>query len=135
MDVCLFFFSWMFFFRTAKIKEEFNVLICSRLRIMNLYISRTPDIRWKDKMSKSRSSLPQVGCARGANTFSSHNQFLTNESLTRPVHLGFLVTLNQILGGDSSNQANNETNKNHHRRCARTCDRMATPLGKVLFST
>jgi hypothetical protein len=36
----------------------------------------------------------------GANTFPSHNQFLTLESLTKTVHSGFLVTLNQILGGD-----------------------------------
>ena len=43
---------------------------------------------------KPQSSLPQVGCARGSNTFPSHNQFLTHESLTRPVHSGFLVTLN-----------------------------------------
>jgi len=49
--------------------------------------------------SKPRSSLPQVGCVRGANTFPDHNQSLTRESLTRPVHLGFLVTLNEILGG------------------------------------
>ena len=41
------------------------------------------------------------GCARGANTFPNHNQFLTCESLTKLVHLGFLVTLNEILGGDS----------------------------------
>ena len=36
--------------------------------------------------SNSRSSLPQVGCVRGANTFPNHNQSLTRESLTRPVH-------------------------------------------------
>jgi hypothetical protein len=50
---------------------------------------------------KPQSSIPQAGCARGANTFPSHNQFLTHESLTRLVHSDFLVTLNQILGGDS----------------------------------
>jgi hypothetical protein len=60
--------------------------------------------------SKSQSSLPQVGCVRGANTFPNHNQSLTRESLTRPVHPGFLVTLNQILGGDSQ-QINQQTMK------------------------
>jgi hypothetical protein len=38
---------------------------------------------------KSRSSLPQVGCARGANTFPSHNQSLTLESLTMTSTFGF----------------------------------------------
>ena len=51
--------------------------------------------------SKPRSNLPQVGCVRGDNTFPNHNQSLTCESLTRPVHPDFLVTLNEILGGDS----------------------------------
>jgi hypothetical protein len=40
--------------------------------------------------------------------FPSHNQSLTRESLKRPIHPGFLVTFNQILGGDSSNQANEQ---------------------------
>jgi hypothetical protein len=52
--------------------------------------------------SKPRSSLPQVGCVRGVNTFPNHNQSLTRESLTRPAHRGFLVT--KILGGDSQEQ-------------------------------
>ena len=38
---------------------------------------------------KSQSSLPQVGCVRDANTFPSHNQCLTHESLTRLVQPGF----------------------------------------------
>jgi len=44
--MCVFVFVfvlWMFLFiydRIAKNKEEFNILICSRLRIMNLHVSR-----------------------------------------------------------------------------------------------
>ena len=38
---------------------------------------------------KPRSSLPHVGCARGANTFPSHNQSLTRESLTKTNTFGF----------------------------------------------
>jgi len=59
--------------------------------------------------SNSRSSLPQVGCVRGANTFPNHNQSLTRESLTRPVHPVFLVAFNKLLGGDS-----NEPNQIKH---------------------
>jgi hypothetical protein len=55
---------------------------------------------------KPQSSLSQVRCARGANTFPSHNQFLICESLTRIVHPGFLLTLNQILSGDSQEPTN-----------------------------
>jgi hypothetical protein len=44
---CVFvFFLMMFFYdKNTKTKEEFNVLICSRLRIKNFNISRIPDIR------------------------------------------------------------------------------------------
>jgi len=58
---------------------------------MNLHVSRISKIRWKNiifqnffSTSKTQSSLPQVGCVRGANIFLNHNQFLTRESLTRP---------------------------------------------------
>jgi len=64
--VCMFFMDVFIYDKIAKIKKEFNILIGSR--------------------SKSRSSLSQVGCVRGANTFSNHNQSLTRESLTRPVY-------------------------------------------------
>jgi 3-hydroxymyristoyl/3-hydroxydecanoyl-(acyl carrier protein) dehydratase len=135
------FFLWMYFFndKTAKIKEEFNILICSRLRIMNLHVSRIPNIRWKDKIfhfntSKSQSSLPQLGCVRGANTFPNHNQFFTDEFLTRPVHPGFLVILNQILGGDS--QRTKQQKQKSPTKVARvTFNRMTTPLEKVSFLT
>jgi len=40
---------------------------------------------------KPQSSLPQVRCARGANTFSSHNYSLTLESLTRPIQPSFSI--------------------------------------------
>jgi hypothetical protein len=48
--VCIFLFYFMDFFydKIAKNKEEFNILICSRSRIMNLYVSRISNIRWKD---------------------------------------------------------------------------------------
>ena len=42
--VCIF--LWMFFYdKITKNKEEFNILICSRLRIMNLHVSRISNIR------------------------------------------------------------------------------------------
>jgi hypothetical protein len=69
---------------------------------------------WQDNFQnllnciKPQSSLPQVGCARVANTFPNHNQSLTHEFMTRPVHPGFLVTLNQILGGDSQTSTNKQ---------------------------
>jgi len=46
--VCLYvFFLWMFFVydKVAKIKEEFNILIGSRSRIINLYVSCISNIR------------------------------------------------------------------------------------------
>jgi len=47
-------FLWMFFYdKIAKIKEEFNILICSWSRIMNLHISRISNIRWKEKKFKT----------------------------------------------------------------------------------
>jgi len=42
VNVLFVFFLWMLFLfmiKFAKNKEEFNILICSRLRIMNLYVS------------------------------------------------------------------------------------------------
>jgi hypothetical protein len=47
--VCLYFFYYFmdvfFYDKIAKNKEEFNILICSRSRIMNLYVSRISNIR------------------------------------------------------------------------------------------
>jgi hypothetical protein len=34
-----------FYDKIAKNKEEFNILICSQSRIMNLYVSRISNIR------------------------------------------------------------------------------------------
>jgi hypothetical protein len=52
--MCVFVFVlWMFFFiydKIAKNKEEFNILIWSWLRIMNLHVSCIYNIRWKDKI-------------------------------------------------------------------------------------
>jgi len=44
--VCIFSMNVFFFMiKFAKNKEEFNILICLRLRIMNLYESRISNIR------------------------------------------------------------------------------------------
>ena len=42
--VCMLFMDG-FYDKIAKIKEEFNILICSRSRIMNLHVSRISNIR------------------------------------------------------------------------------------------
>jgi len=48
------FFLWIFFNdKITKNKEEFNILIFSRSRIINLYISCISNIRWKDKSFKT----------------------------------------------------------------------------------
>jgi hypothetical protein len=47
-------FLWMFFYdKIARNKEEFNILICSWSRIMNLHVSRISNIQWKDKIFKT----------------------------------------------------------------------------------
>jgi len=44
--VCFFFFMDVFIYdKIAKNKEEFNILICSRYRIINLYVSCISNIR------------------------------------------------------------------------------------------
>jgi len=44
--VCMFFLMDVFIYdKIAKIKEEFNILICSRSRIINLYVSCISNIR------------------------------------------------------------------------------------------
>ena len=50
-----FFMNLLFYFydKIAKIKEEFNILIGSRSRIINLYVSCIFYIRWKDKNFKT----------------------------------------------------------------------------------
>jgi hypothetical protein len=49
MCVCICFMGVLFYFimydKIAKIKEEFNILICSRSRIINLYVSCISNIR------------------------------------------------------------------------------------------
>ena len=46
--VCIFFMDAFFFYgKIEKNKEEFNILICSRSRIINLHVSRISNIRWK----------------------------------------------------------------------------------------
>ena len=55
--MCVFvFFLWMFYLfiydKIVKIKEEFNILICSRSKIINLYVSCIFNIQWKDKILK-----------------------------------------------------------------------------------
>jgi len=50
----LFIYLWNFFYdKIAKNKEEFNILICSRSRIINLYVSCISNIWWKDKIFKT----------------------------------------------------------------------------------
>jgi hypothetical protein len=49
--VCIFY-EYILYDKIAKIKEEFNILICSRSRIINLYVSCISNIRWKDKILK-----------------------------------------------------------------------------------
>jgi hypothetical protein len=45
-EVFVLFFICIFFYdKIAKIKEEFNILIGSRPRIINLYVSRISDTR------------------------------------------------------------------------------------------
>jgi hypothetical protein len=43
--VCMFFMDVFIYDKIAKIKEEFNILIGSRSRIINLYISCISNIR------------------------------------------------------------------------------------------
>ena len=53
--MCVFVFVlWIFFIydKIAKNKEEFNILIGSRSRIINLYVSCISNIQWKDKILK-----------------------------------------------------------------------------------
>ena len=49
MCVCICFIGVLFYFimydKIAKIKEEFNILICSRCIIINLYVSCISNIR------------------------------------------------------------------------------------------
>jgi hypothetical protein len=58
MDVLFVFCLWMFFLllffydKIVKIKEEFNILIGSRSRIINLYVSCISNIRWKKQLLK-----------------------------------------------------------------------------------
>jgi hypothetical protein len=42
--VCIFFYGF-FYDKIAKNKKEFNILICSRLKIMNLHVSCISNIR------------------------------------------------------------------------------------------
>jgi len=52
--VCFLCFLCMVFLydEIVKNKEEFNILICSRSRIMNLHVSCISNIWWKDKIFK-----------------------------------------------------------------------------------
>ena len=50
---CVFVFRFIYLYiffndKIAKIKEEFNILIGSRLRIINLYVSDIYNFRWKE---------------------------------------------------------------------------------------
>jgi len=43
--ICFIFYMYIFYDKIAKIKEEFNILIGSRSRIINLNVSRISDTR------------------------------------------------------------------------------------------
>jgi hypothetical protein len=43
--ICFIFYIYIFYDEIAKIKEEFNILIGSRSRIINLYVSCISNIR------------------------------------------------------------------------------------------
>jgi len=43
--ICFIFYIYIFYDEIAKIKEEFNILIGSRPRIINLYVSCISNIR------------------------------------------------------------------------------------------
>jgi hypothetical protein len=49
----LYVFVDVFYDEIAKNKEEFNILICSRLKIMNLHVSRISNNWWKNKIFKT----------------------------------------------------------------------------------
>ena len=51
--VCILFMNVFFYDKIAKKEEEFNILICSRLRIINLHVSRISNIWWKNKIFKT----------------------------------------------------------------------------------
>jgi hypothetical protein len=64
-------------------RRAVSELYCSYIYI---YIYATNIIQIQDKLIinyaiQIQCSLPQVGCVRGANTFSSHNQSRTIESM------------------------------------------------------
>ena len=63
----------------------------------------------KLQVRRGTSSLPQVGCVRGANTFPNHNQSLPAIS-DRTSTSGFLVALNELLGGDSNERIQSKRN-------------------------
>jgi hypothetical protein len=50
--VFVLFFYIYFYDEIAKIKEEFNILIGSRSRIINLYVSCISNIWWKKQLLK-----------------------------------------------------------------------------------
>ena len=59
--MCLFvffyFYECFFYDKIAKNKEEFNILIWSRSRIMNLHVICISNIWWKDKIFKTSLTL------------------------------------------------------------------------------
>jgi hypothetical protein len=52
--VCMFYFMEVFIYdKIARNKKEFNILICSWSRSINLYVRCISNIRWKDKIFKT----------------------------------------------------------------------------------
>jgi len=79
--VCIFFFWCFFYDKIIKNKKEFNIFICSRLRIINLcevvVLISDEKIKYLKyfyiKKNHEAIYLSQIGCVRNANIFSSHN--------------------------------------------------------------
>jgi hypothetical protein len=80
---CFIFSIGMECFSFGVFRRAVSELYCSYIYI---YIYATNIIQIQDKLIinyaiQIQCSLPQVGCVRGANTFSSHNQSRTIESM------------------------------------------------------
>jgi hypothetical protein len=93
MHVCIYFRD-LFTTRWQSIKKDLifwsdhgvEVQTCTKVVFLN---SDEKTIFKTSLTHHPRSSLPQVGCVRGANTFPNHNQSLTRKSLTKTSQPGF----------------------------------------------
>jgi len=72
-----------FYDKIVKNKEEFNILICSRSRIMNLHVSRISNIRWKDKFFKT--SLTRQSHKAAYLKYSALGMLIPSLTITSPL--------------------------------------------------